>query len=178
MESGVSENAVSGHIQVIIPGETACFGVSTRASHCSSGGQALYAFITSLHFDHDSSMIRESHRPSADCGLYTLVTLLHLSHGYKVADQAWTGHYAIAPQNNGWLLFYGTMVQWPVQACCRLYTFVTIALHLSLGSSMVSAYHHSSQGYGFHPRLGLKKSFFWGLNLTKICISQVLYFQW
>ena len=25
MESGVSENAVSGHIQFIIPGETACF---------------------------------------------------------------------------------------------------------------------------------------------------------
>lgn len=27
-ESGVSENAVSGHIQFIIPGETACFAVS------------------------------------------------------------------------------------------------------------------------------------------------------
>jgi ubiquitin-like modifier-activating enzyme 5 len=26
-ESGVSENAVSGHIQFIIPGETACFAV-------------------------------------------------------------------------------------------------------------------------------------------------------
>lgn len=26
MESGVSENAVSGHIQLIRPGETACFG--------------------------------------------------------------------------------------------------------------------------------------------------------
>lgn len=26
-ESGVSENAVSGHIQLIIPGETACFAV-------------------------------------------------------------------------------------------------------------------------------------------------------
>lgn len=25
MESGVSENAVSGHIQLVIPGETACF---------------------------------------------------------------------------------------------------------------------------------------------------------
>jgi ubiquitin-like modifier-activating enzyme 5 len=25
MESGVSEDAVSGHIQTIIPGETACF---------------------------------------------------------------------------------------------------------------------------------------------------------
>ena len=28
MESGVSENAVSGHIQLIRPGETACFAVS------------------------------------------------------------------------------------------------------------------------------------------------------
>lgn len=28
-ESGVSENAVSGHIQLIIPGESACFAVST-----------------------------------------------------------------------------------------------------------------------------------------------------
>lgn len=27
-ESGVSENAVSGHIQFIIPGETACFAVN------------------------------------------------------------------------------------------------------------------------------------------------------
>ena len=27
-ESGVSENAVSGHIQYIVPGETACFAVS------------------------------------------------------------------------------------------------------------------------------------------------------
>lgn len=26
-ESGVAENAVSGHIQLIIPGETACFAV-------------------------------------------------------------------------------------------------------------------------------------------------------
>ena len=28
MESGVSENAVSGHIQLLIPGQTACFAVS------------------------------------------------------------------------------------------------------------------------------------------------------
>lgn len=27
-ESGVAENAVSGHIQFIIPGKTACFAVS------------------------------------------------------------------------------------------------------------------------------------------------------
>ena len=30
---------------------------------------------------------------------------------------AWTAHCAIAPQNDGWLLFYGTMAQWPAQAC-------------------------------------------------------------
>lgn len=29
-ESGVSENAVSGHIQFLIPGETACFDVSSK----------------------------------------------------------------------------------------------------------------------------------------------------
>ena len=28
IESGVSENAVSGHIQLVKPGETACFAVS------------------------------------------------------------------------------------------------------------------------------------------------------
>ena len=27
MESGVSENAVSGHIQLIVPGRSACFSV-------------------------------------------------------------------------------------------------------------------------------------------------------
>ena len=27
MESGVSENAVSGHVQLVKPGETACFAV-------------------------------------------------------------------------------------------------------------------------------------------------------
>ena len=32
LESGVSENAVSGHIQLVKPGETACFAVSVRAS--------------------------------------------------------------------------------------------------------------------------------------------------
>jgi len=30
MESGVSENAVSGHIQLIKPGESACFAVSIQ----------------------------------------------------------------------------------------------------------------------------------------------------
>lgn len=33
MESGVSENAVSGHIQLIKPGETACFAVSRVLIH-------------------------------------------------------------------------------------------------------------------------------------------------
>ena len=33
MESGVSENAVSGHIQLIRPGETACFAVSCVYVH-------------------------------------------------------------------------------------------------------------------------------------------------
>lgn len=32
MESGVSENAVSGHIQYIEPGKTACFAVSEVSS--------------------------------------------------------------------------------------------------------------------------------------------------
>ena len=30
--------------------------------------------------------------------------------------QAWTGDCAIAPQNNGWLLFYNMIAQWPIQA--------------------------------------------------------------
>ena len=34
MESGVSENAVSGHIQLIKPGETACFAVRAVCSDC------------------------------------------------------------------------------------------------------------------------------------------------
>lgn len=36
MESGVSENAVSGHVQLVKPGETACFAVrksSTSSTH-------------------------------------------------------------------------------------------------------------------------------------------------
>lgn len=38
MESGVSENAVSGHIQLIIPGETACFAV---CSHLNNNNVSL-----------------------------------------------------------------------------------------------------------------------------------------
>ena len=33
LESGVSENAVSGHIQLVKPGETACFAVSISLTH-------------------------------------------------------------------------------------------------------------------------------------------------
>lgn len=29
-ESGVAENAVSGHVQLIVPGETACFAVNLK----------------------------------------------------------------------------------------------------------------------------------------------------
>ena len=58
MESGVSENAVSGHIQFIKPGQTACFAVSYSALNtrkivaecicrgfravCSSTGRGLW----------------------------------------------------------------------------------------------------------------------------------------
>lgn len=34
MESGVSENAVSGHIQLIVPGESACFAVRHVLFNC------------------------------------------------------------------------------------------------------------------------------------------------
>ena len=34
IESGVSENAVSGHIQLVKPGETACFAVSLCCISC------------------------------------------------------------------------------------------------------------------------------------------------
>lgn len=40
MESGVSENAVSGHIQLIIPGETACFAVSP---HTNNIGKKMFS---------------------------------------------------------------------------------------------------------------------------------------
>ncbi len=36
MESGVSENAVSGHIQLIVPGDTSCFAVSAQNRQRSS----------------------------------------------------------------------------------------------------------------------------------------------
>jgi ubiquitin-like modifier-activating enzyme 5 len=44
IESGVSENAVSGHIQVIIPGETSCFAV------CSYFAIALQQKLKTFYF--------------------------------------------------------------------------------------------------------------------------------
>lgn len=48
IESGVSENAVSGHIQFVFPGETACFAVSTRFAAIATelvpdGGMSRFA---------------------------------------------------------------------------------------------------------------------------------------
>ena len=40
-ESGVSEDAVSGHIQVIVPGETACFACSPPLALIESDGQPV-----------------------------------------------------------------------------------------------------------------------------------------
>ena len=52
MESGVSENAVSGHIQLIKPGESACFAVSLYISICVftffSPLQSLQTFFLNL----------------------------------------------------------------------------------------------------------------------------------
>ncbi len=42
MESGVSENAVSGHIQLIVPGRTACFAVCIREKHVYHEGKILF----------------------------------------------------------------------------------------------------------------------------------------
>ncbi len=44
MESGVSENAVSGHIQLIRPGETACFAVS-GVSQCVCVYVYVYVYV-------------------------------------------------------------------------------------------------------------------------------------
>lgn len=62
MESGVSENAVSGHIQLIIPGETACFAV------CSHTNIIFFLSLTLLHFltaqiIYSSPKILEQHCP-------------------------------------------------------------------------------------------------------------------
>lgn len=52
MESGVSENAVSGHIQLIIPGETACFAVCPHdAQHNQTTPSSLtihYTYYTRI----------------------------------------------------------------------------------------------------------------------------------
>lgn len=47
-ESGVSENAVSGHIQFIVPGDTACFAVSVYLCVKSTNINAL-VFSVHLH---------------------------------------------------------------------------------------------------------------------------------
>lgn len=46
MESGVSENAVSGHIQLIIPGETACFAV------CPIRNNTFIIYLMEVKFIH------------------------------------------------------------------------------------------------------------------------------
>jgi hypothetical protein len=40
MESGVSEDAVSGHIQLVVPGDTACFQCVPPLVVASGGGCA------------------------------------------------------------------------------------------------------------------------------------------
>ena len=35
------------------------------------------------------------------------------------ASQAWTGHCAIVPYNNSQSLFCGSVVEWPLEACCQ-----------------------------------------------------------
>jgi hypothetical protein len=53
MESGVSEDAVSGHIQVMIPGETACFACVPPLIVASVGmrqePEALNPIVPGLH---------------------------------------------------------------------------------------------------------------------------------
>lgn len=58
MESGVSENAVSGHIQLMIPGESACFAVGIVLAHCHcwmstvqrNGGMCWDTYLEHFHF--------------------------------------------------------------------------------------------------------------------------------
>lgn len=47
-ESGVSENAVCGHIQYIVPGESACFAV-IHLSHQSEKFGYYFIIISSVH---------------------------------------------------------------------------------------------------------------------------------
>jgi ubiquitin-like modifier-activating enzyme 5 len=44
-ESGVSENAVSGHIQFLIPGKTACFAVIIFKLHSIMSDIKIFSFI-------------------------------------------------------------------------------------------------------------------------------------
>lgn len=49
MESGVSENAVSGHIQLIIPGESACFAVCM--THFGLLPKVLMYFVLKMYYN-------------------------------------------------------------------------------------------------------------------------------
>lgn len=48
MESGVSENAVSGHIQLINPGETACFAVKNTQTDAHTFSREANSYITAI----------------------------------------------------------------------------------------------------------------------------------
>lgn len=49
MESGVSENAVSGHVQLVKPGETACFAVRIYNTSQHLYFQLVVQFPTNSH---------------------------------------------------------------------------------------------------------------------------------
>lgn len=54
IESGVSENAVSGHIQVVIPGQTSCFAVSVlcriNLQYCVYNLLCPHSLALSFHY--------------------------------------------------------------------------------------------------------------------------------
>ena len=64
---------------------------------------------TTLKKEHKSEIKKTTYH---DFELATLISMQNLT----AQQQAWTGHCAIAQENNDRLLFYGTMVQWPIQA--------------------------------------------------------------
>ena len=49
-ESGVSENAVSGHIQLLIPGETACFDVRSISINTLTADRYLRVPVNASYF--------------------------------------------------------------------------------------------------------------------------------
>lgn len=67
-ESGVSENAVSGHIQLIVPGKSACFAVSSRA--CFNNAQWLSLMLI---FSYSTYSWYFPQRPVLNLLLYTAV---------------------------------------------------------------------------------------------------------